>query len=196
MKRLIQQMLIYGVMICLNLSCGQADDPDQNHLNSELTMDSRRFTFPFSGPADAKYTEAPRSFGSCRSNCTRLHAAADLYGLIGRPIYAVGAGSVIDFHYFYDGTYALVVNHGDFIVRYGEIGQSLPQGIAVGSQVRAGQLIAYVGDLISLNQSMLHFERFSGKATGPLTVRDNPPYQRRSDLENPTADLIAWPYPL
>lgn len=154
------------------------------------------FTFPLAGPALANYTEPPRNFGSCRENCTRRHAAADLYANTGTIIHAVSAGEVIDFYEFYLGTYALVIDHGDFIVRYGEIKGSLPQGIAIGAQVRQGQGIAYVGRLIGLSQDMLHFERFAGWAQGPLTVRDQSPYQRRADLVDPTADLLAWKYPL
>lgn len=154
------------------------------------------FTFPLSGPALASYTEPPRNFGSCRDNCTRRHAAADLYANTGTIIRAVSAGEVIDFHEFYLGTYALVIDHGDFIVRYGEIKGNLPAGISIGAQVRQGQGVAYVGRLIGLNQDMLHFERFAGWAQGPLTVRDRYPYQRRADLVDPTADLLAWKYPL
>ena len=37
--------------------------------------------------------------------------------------------------------------------------------------------------------SMLHFELYEGSGSGPLTVRSNPPYQRRSDLIEP-ADYL------
>ncbi|HET9237583.1 MAG TPA: M23 family metallopeptidase [Oligoflexus sp.] len=154
------------------------------------------FTFPLSGPALADYTEPPRSFGSCRDDCTRRHAAADLYAGTGTLIRAVSEGEVIDFYEFYLGTYALVIDHGSFIVRYGEITGHLPAGIRIGERVRQGQGVAYVGRLIGLNQDMLHFERFAGWATGPLTLRDRYPYQRRADLVNPTQDLLAWKYPL
>ncbi|HYX33297.1 MAG TPA: M23 family metallopeptidase [Oligoflexus sp.] len=153
------------------------------------------FTFPFGGPALASYTEPPRSFGSCRDNCTRRHAAADLYATTGTLVHAVGDGEIIDFYEFYLGTYALVIDHGDFIVRYGEVTQNLAPGIRVGVRVQRGQGIAYVGRLIGLDQDMLHFERFAGWAQGPLTVYDDSPYQRRQDLVDPTADLIAWKYP-
>lgn len=158
------------------------------------TPTSTRFTFPFSGPADASYTEDPRKFGSCRDGCARKHAAADLYGAIGRPIYAVADGKVIDFYAFYLGTYALVVDHGDFIVRYGEIKGRLPSGVFVGAKIRRGQHVGTVGNLEGLSINMLHFERFSGAKSGPLT-NGVAPFYRRSDLVNPTADLIAWPYP-
>lgn len=153
------------------------------------------FVFPLAGPAQANYTEAPRSFGSCRNNCNRLHAGADLYTNTGSIIYAIANGEIIDFYEFYLGTYALVIDHGDFVVRYGEIKGKLPQGMRIGARVRQGQGIAYVGRLIGLSQDMLHFERYAGWARGSLTDTGNYPYQRRSDLVNPTQDLIAWKYP-
>ncbi len=159
------------------------------------TLPRDAFTFPLSGPALANYTEEPRNFGSCRDNCTRRHAAADLYAQTGTLVRSIGAGEVIDFYEFYLGTYALVVDYGDFIVRYGEITEELPQGIRVGAQVKQGQAIAYVGRLIGLSQDMVHFERFAGWEQGPLTNRENYPYQRRKDLVDPTLDLIAWKYP-
>jgi hypothetical protein len=36
---------------------------------------------------------------------------------------------------------------------------------------------------------MLHFEMYSGEATGPLNDKSNPPYKRRSDLINSTQFL-------
>lgn len=160
-----------------------------NSLPKEL------YTFPLAGPALADYTEDPRSFGSCRDNCTRRHAAADLYANQGTLVHAIGAGEVLDFYEFYLGTYALVVDHGDFIVRYGEITGQLPPGIQVGARVKQGQGIAYVGRLVGLSNDMVHFERFAGWGQGALTDRDNYPYQRRKDLVDPTLDLIAWKYP-
>ena len=40
-------------------------------------------------------------------------------------------------------------------------------------------------------QSMLHLEMFAGAAQGPLTDRQNPPFMRRADLQDPTAFLDA-----
>ena len=80
-------------------------------------------------------------------------------------------------------------------MRYGEVDEQLAAGLEVGSVVSRGQVLAKVGQLIGLEQSMLHFERYSGEMTGPLTVRSNQPYQRRGDLVDPTADLIKWLYP-
>ena len=40
-------------------------------------------------------------------------------------------------------------------------------------------------------QSMLHLETFAGTEQGPLTNRENPPFMRRADLQDPTAFLDA-----
>jgi murein DD-endopeptidase MepM/ murein hydrolase activator NlpD len=144
--------------------------------------------FPFSYPFD---DTSIRSFKSNRDNGARKHAAADLYHKVGAPIYAIDDGEVIDTYDFYSGTYALEVQHPKFIIRYGEIRQKLPSGVAVGAKVKAGQVIAYVGQM-ECCRPMLHFEMYSGSATGQLTNFKAPPLYRRSDLMNPTSQLLEW----
>lgn len=147
------------------------------------------------------------SFGAARSG-GRLHAGCDLYWTNdggyayqtsyyqyndNTPIYAVADGTITGYSAFYQGTNALVVDHVDFVIRYGEVDDGgLPGGLQVGSKVTAGQLIAYMGDLdmSSGTWSMLHFELFSGELTGSLTNTSNTSYlhvpdgnyQRRGDL--------------
>ena len=85
---------------------------------------------------------------------------------------------------FYRGTYAIEFRlDSGKVVRYCEI-EKVATGVAVGSKLTEGTLIAYVGKMYV--DSMLHFELYDGTGSGPLTVRSNPPYQRRSDLINPT----------
>jgi peptidoglycan hydrolase-like protein with peptidoglycan-binding domain len=156
--------------------------------------------FPFTKLPSVDWTHSPRSFGSNRSGGTRAHGGCDLYAALGTWIHAVADGEVIQGPYaFYCATYALEVHHGSFIVRYGEI-----QGFTTvkkGDKVKAGQRIAKVGHLvgISVPSDMLHFEMYSGKATGALTVKhggatraDGVPFQRRSDLMDPTHHLQTW----
>ena len=129
-----------------------------------------------------------RRFGSARKK-GRLHAGVDLYAPIGTPIYAMDDGVVAkNIYAFYLGTFALEVTHSKFLARYGEISKVAP-GIRKGVKVKKGQLITYVGELRGLNMSMLHIELYSGKGTGPLTVRNRKPYMRRSDLIDPTPVL-------
>jgi len=147
------------------------------------------------------------SFGAGRDG-GRIHAGCDLYwtnddGYDYRSgyhslndnlaIYAVADGTIIDYSPFYMGTNELVVDHGEFVIRYGEVDDGgLPNGLGVGSDVSAGQKIAEMGDLqmSSGSWSMLHFEIYSGERSGSLTNTSNGSYlhvpnanyQRRADL--------------
>lgn len=145
--------------------------------------------FPLPFVPNLSYHTGGRRFGAGRSG-GRLHAACDLIVPAGTEIFAVDQGVVIGGPYgFYHGTYAIEVRHPHFIARYCEISRAAA-GVAVGTQIEQGQVIAYVG--MMHEDSMLHFEMYSGSATGGLTQRNNPPYQRRSDLIDPTPYLDHW----
>ena len=101
---------------------------------------------------------------------------------------------------FYAQTYALEVNHGSFVARYGEIQRNAQ--VAIGDQVTAGQHIAQVGHLVGINvpSDMLHLELYSGAGSGKLSVSGSAskihsnglPFNRRKDLLNPTSYLDRW----
>jgi murein DD-endopeptidase MepM/ murein hydrolase activator NlpD len=148
--------------------------------------------FPLAFVPRQSWAVAPRSFGARRDRGRRKHAGCDLYAPVGTPVFTVVDGVVMHFGGFYLGTYALTIDHGDFIVRYGEVKKNLPPGLSVGARVRKGQKIAFVGKLNGLSISMLHFEMYSGTGTGPLTVRTKPPFMRRADLLDPTRRLTDW----
>jgi murein DD-endopeptidase MepM/ murein hydrolase activator NlpD len=133
------------------------------------------------------YKTGARWFGAPRSG-GRHHAAVDLIAPHLTPIRAIADGTIVQpAYYFYTGTNALEVFHpGIGVVRYGEIDVHKVVRWKAKDPVHAGQIIAYVGRLDS-GSSMLHFELYSGRGHGALTVRGNPPYQRRSDLVNPTS---------
>jgi murein DD-endopeptidase MepM/ murein hydrolase activator NlpD len=145
--------------------------------------------FPLTFRPSESYHERPRSFAAPRDGGQRSHAGCDLYAPIGTPVRAVADGVVLNFYLFYKDTWALEVDHFEFLVRYGEIQKNLASGIRVGMQVQAGQTLGKVGQLTGLDVSMLHFEMYDGTATGPLTDRNRPPFQRRRDLIDPTRRL-------
>jgi murein DD-endopeptidase MepM/ murein hydrolase activator NlpD len=149
-------------------------------------------TFPFRSRPVQSYKEPPRSFGASRDNGARKHAGCDLYAPVGTEILAVEAGTVTRGCYlFYDVVFALeVTGVSGRVVRYGEISAAAP-GIRLGSQVSEGQVIAHVGKMKTVAQSMLHLEAYAGTAQGPLTNRENPPFMRRADLQDPTTFLDA-----
>ena len=97
-------------------------------------------------------------------------------------------------------TYAIDVLHDDFIVRYAEIAQTLPDGLGVNSDVTEGQTIARVG--VQCGGTMLHLEMFKDTTNlDPLTDRSHATrylyvpqanYERRKDLLDPTSYLDLW----
>lgn len=174
-----------------------------NELGSPTNAGSRsQCCFPFSSLPSQSWTTGARAFGSNRSNGTRAHAGCDLYYPSGTAIHAVADGIVIAGPYsFYAQTYAIEVDHGSFIVRYGEVQRSA--NVSSGMSVTKGQKIAKVGHLvgISVPSDMLHLEMYSKSASGALTVTnaanskkrsDGIPFFRRSDLIDPTSYLNQW----
>jgi murein DD-endopeptidase MepM/ murein hydrolase activator NlpD len=157
--------------------------------------------FPFPVLPSTNWTHGARAFASNRSRGKRAHAGCDLYFPQGTWIYAIADGKVTRGpEWFYAQTYALEVDHGDFIARYGEVQpHTMVRG---GDTVRAGQKIARVGRLvgISVPSDMLHLELFDKSASGPLTVSgagsarrtDGVPFLRRRDLMDPTTHLGQW----
>lgn len=154
--------------------------------------------FPFPERPAHDWTTSPRSFGSNRANGARLHAGCDLYFPRGTWIHAVADGVIVRGPYaFYAQTFALEVDHGAFIARYGEIQEETPK--RTGDSVQAGERIAKVGHLVGITvpSDMLHFELYDKSSSGPLTVadasksaqRNGRPFMRRKDLIDPTSFL-------
>ena len=159
--------------------------------------------FPFPTLTKSSWETGSRAFGSNRDGGSRAHAGCDLYYPVQTIIFAVADGKVIRGPYpFYCQTFALEIDHGSFIVRYGEIAKGSAL-VKKGDKVKAGQKIAKVGHLVGITvpSDMLHLEMYSGTGKGPLSVSgpasakrqgDDVPYKRRSDLIDPTPFLNAW----
>ena len=138
--------------------------------------------FPIKRRPDLSYKSHGRQFRANRNGGARKHAGCDLKFPPGVEIRAVADGTVIQpAYHFYSGTDALEVDHGSFIVRYGEIMPgSVPATInRAGAHIAVGDIIAKVGRLNSGN-SMLHFEMYSGSKSGTLSGSNQ--FRRRSDL--------------
>lgn len=174
------------------------DRPSVNIGNITGLTDSKCCRFPLATQAHADYRQSPRSFGAGRSGGRRKHAGADLYHRQWEPVYAVADGVLLrDREGFYGGTAATEVLHsGGFVVRYGEIAFQRDKKLTVKPKVKAGDLLGYVKATTKrrgFNPPMLHFELYSGKVKGALTVaKGGGAYQRRSDLMNPTPYLQKW----
>lgn len=146
--------------------------------------------FPTMKAPSADYARGAgaRWFGANRRGGKRKHAAADLLRPEGEKVFAVDGGKVLRKYYFYSGTYAIEVKHDSgMVARYGEVAKTNVAQSGSGERVLKGQHIGYIGSL-----DMLHFELYSDRAQGPLTVMNAGQYWRRSDLLDPTPHLKKW----
>ncbi len=153
-----------------------------DHSRAELGRTAARVCF-----AAGRRSPVTRRMRSLFSAGTPIHAIAD--GLVTRGPYP-----------FYCQTFALEIDHGSFLARYGEI-QSRTE-VHAGDRVSAGQKIANVGHLVGIKvpSDMLHFELYDKSRSGALTVGSGPesamkngvPFMRRKDLIDPTSKLNQW----
>jgi murein DD-endopeptidase MepM/ murein hydrolase activator NlpD len=169
--------------------------------STENLSSASQWFFPFAAVPAESWEKPPLAFASARAGGARLHAGCDLYFPRGTPIHAIADGVVIRGPYpFYCETFALEIDHGAVLARYGEIQNKTE--VTAGATVRAGQKIAYVGHLVGIRvpSDMLHFELYDKTASGPLTVasgsgsaaRNGVPFMRRKDLIDPTLKLNQW----
>ena len=104
----------------------------------------------------------------------RLHMGIDVEAEIGSPVYAVADGTVesVDFHPMMGQT--VILTHADgYKTIYQNMQTAIPEGIQVGSTVKAGDEIGYIGDtaLIEISEEPhLHFEMYKDEiCENPLT---------------------------
>ena len=150
-----------------------------------------KMLFPMSSFPRQSYKEGMRAFGFRRGGGKRKHAGCDIYAPIGTIVRAMDDGKVVQVAPFYLGTDEVVVDHGGFLIRYGEV---MPGAhfVKVGDEVRRGQALSKVGKLEGLSQSMLHIEAYTSSLDAvkhPLTIKGAAPYMRRSDLVDITPTL-------
>ena len=186
-----------GLIFIMNMvtSCGSALFFNSHSFSS----DSKKVNKPWRGIPDYRvqvfpldtfplldYVSGGREFGAYRDGGYRLHAAADLVGNPGQPVYAITPGKIVDYYLFYQATRAIVIDHGAYVIRYGEIDYFWDASVRVGTKVHAAKKIAAIGRL-KYGGGMLHIEQYAGNYDDEnLTVMSNPPYFRRSDLMDVT----------
>lgn len=102
----------------------------------------------------------------------RLHTGVDLAARTGTPIYAAGDG-VIEYYKWQSGYGNKVeIKHvNGYETAYGHMSRYV-DGLGVGSHVRQGQLIGYVGSTGQSTGPHLHFEiKINGNLVDPLSVK-------------------------
>jgi murein DD-endopeptidase MepM/ murein hydrolase activator NlpD len=158
--------------------------------------------FPFATPPKNRFWEQNQtSFNWNRTNpdgSKRKHAGVDLEANERTAVLAMADGKVLRCSPFYEGTWAIEIQHpGLGILRYGEVASHVL--VNPGVNVKKGTIIGFVGKRKGATRCMLHLELYSdwrttdtdaaSDGTHPLSNHSTP-YQRRSDLKDPTA--MAW----
>lgn len=126
----------------------------------------------------------------------RAHKGIDLAAPEDTPVLAAGDG-VISFMDDEEGYGELIIieHENGYQTRYGHL-EDYADDLEVGSPVRQGQLIGYVGETGITSGPHLHFEiRINGVAHNPLTVSLPPgeaiAREQRPDFERSAALLLA-----
>lgn len=151
--------------------------------------------YPLPIKATEDYHTGARRFGSSRSGGKRKHAGIDLYAPTGTLVRAMADGVVLIVRDFYCQTFQIVVDHGSFLARYGEV-DPLPKNIFVkaGQHVERGDPLGKVGHLVGIKvpSDMLHLELYETTESplkASLTQKASAPYQRRGDVFDPAPSI-------
>jgi murein DD-endopeptidase MepM/ murein hydrolase activator NlpD len=129
-------------------------------------------------------------------NTMRMHKGVDYAARTGTPIKAAGDGKIV--FRGRKGGYGrvIILQHGGrYSTLYAHMSR-FKRGLRVGSRVRQGQIIGYVGSSGRATGPHLHYEfRVNGAHRNPLTVRlpDAAPIRKqyRQDFELKTRGLLA-----
>jgi len=115
----------------------------------------------------------------------RQHKGVDLHAAEGGPVFAGGAGTVVERKYRDDYGNMLLIDHGGGVyTRYAHL-SSFASGILVGSQVTQGQQIGLMGNTASYRIPIhLHYELLLGDYNTP---RQSFGLTARSPFEFPAA---------
>lgn len=158
-----------------------------------------------------------RGIGASRSNGTRAHCGIDIFAKHPDKILAMEDGIIVSFYQFAGETFALFVDHGDFVANYGEVSRDSLVSLGLktpyyrernkraitatvqnykqypvaetGSIVKAGQQIATVG-ILPGRSSMLHLEFYSPGVRFNHRWLNFPTGSHPSTLKNPTDYMV------
>ena len=135
------------------------------------------FTLPVSGTLTNKHDPELQVFSPTMQDY-RVHLGIDIQTAENAPVYAAADGTVSTIWVDTLMGYCVAVKHsGNCVTVYKNLAANLPEGIAEGTSVRSGQLIATVGNSAMVevaDEPHLHFEMtVSDLAVNPLEYFDD-----------------------
>lgn len=136
---------------------GVNQEPNDTPVINELPT----FSLPVSGKL-TKYHDAKVQVFSNTMNDYRVHLGVDIATAADAPVYAAADGKIQKIWKDTLMGYCIAISHsGDSVTIYKNLKNTLPEGIAEGVKVKAGQQIASVGDSAMIevaDEPHLHFE--------------------------------------
>ena len=137
------------------------ETPDKETGSTVVENKLPSFLLPVNGSLAKKHDPTVQVYSNTMKDY-RTHLGVDLLTSENAPVYAAADGTVSKIWKDEWMGYSIAVKHsGDSYTVYRNLSQTLPDGIKEGSSVRAGQLIASVGDSASVelaDEPHLHFE--------------------------------------
>ena len=152
------------------------DTPSTPGNDEQVENKLPSFILPVSGALSSKHDPALQVF-SPTMNDYRVHLGIDITTDEAAPVYAAADGTVSKIWKDTLMGYCIAIEHsGDCYTIYKNLSETLPEGIAEGTKVRSGQLIASVGDSAMVEiaeEPHLHFEMtVADLAVDPLEYFD------------------------
>lgn len=139
----------------------EAPKKDTSNNSSNVSSGLPSFTLPANGTLTNKHDPELQVFSPTMQDY-RVHLGIDIQTEENAPVYAAADGTVSKIWSDTLMGYCIAIKHsGNCVTVYKNLAASLPQGIAEGVAVRAGQLIASVGNSAMVevaDEAHLHFE--------------------------------------
>lgn len=106
---------------------------------------------------------------------TKMHKGVDFFAPKGTPIYAAGHGVITEIGWKSGyGNYVQIRHSGTLSTAYGHA-SAFVKGLTRGTNVKQGQVIAYVGQTGRATGPHLHYEvKINGKHVNPLSIKTSP----------------------
>ena len=144
--------------------------------SSNVSSGLPSFSLPVSGTLTNQHDPELQVF-SQTMNDYRVHLGIDIATDASAPVYAAADGTVSKVWKDSLMGYCMAIEHsGDCFTIYKNLSETLPEGIAEGTKVRAGQLVASVGESAMVeiaDEPHLHFEMtVADLAVDPLEYFD------------------------
>lgn len=145
----------------------------QNETARPSSVEQMRFYLPIAGASVSKsFSDTVATF-SMTMNDYRTHTGVDLYAPVGTNVVACADGTVKEIVNDPFCGWCVTLSHdADVESRYCNLAEGIPASLAVGSEVKAGDVIGGVGESMITeiaDATHLHFEMtVDGKAVDPM----------------------------